>query len=202
MTHDATKDLDSWNKAVLFLADAHAFNKDVISGLELLAIQAMKECEKAGRYKVMNGQTPTYQIDIYHQGYVDSYFDDIKFFIGCLGYALTPSQGKKSQLIFRTKRNGIVAQGIYSGERFEVLQGSMINVAKLPGLKSYQALRKELLKSGVVAKDEKGVFRLNENRSFGTPSGASDFVLGGSTNGWTEWKDANGRTLDQVYRAE
>ncbi|MBO6167111.1 MAG: hypothetical protein J6P13_02030 [Kiritimatiellae bacterium] len=49
MTHDATKDLDSWNKAVLFLADAHAFNKDVISGLELLAIQATKECEKAGQ---------------------------------------------------------------------------------------------------------------------------------------------------------
>lgn len=202
MTHDATKDLDSWNKAVLFLADAHAFSKDVISGLELLAIQATKECEKAGRYKVTNGQTPTYQIDIYHQGDVDSYFDDIKFFMGWLGYALTPSEGKKNQLIFRTKRNGIVAQGIYSGERFEVLQGSMINVAKLPGLRSYQALRKELLNSGVISKDEKGTYRLNENRSFGTPSGASDFVLGGSTNGWTEWKDANGRTLDQVYRAE
>ena len=78
----------------------------------------------------------------------------------------------------------------------------MINAAKLPGLKSYQALRKELFNSGVISKDEKGTYRLNENRSFGTPSGASDFVLGGSTNGWTEWKDANGRTLDQVYRAE
>lgn len=94
MTHDATKDLDSWNKAVLFLADAHAFNKDVISGLELLAIQATKECEKAGRYKVTNGQTPTYQIDIYHQGDVDSYFDDIKFFMGWLGYGVDTAIGE------------------------------------------------------------------------------------------------------------
>ena len=202
MTHDATKDLDSWNKAVLFLADSHTFNKDVISGLELLAIQATKECEKSGRYKVMNGQTPTYQIDIYHQGDVDSYFEDIKFFMGWLGYALIPSEGKKSSRIFHTARRGVVAQGVYSGERFEVLQGSMVNVAKLPGLKSYQDLRAELLKSGAISKDEKGIYRLNENRSFGTPSGASDFILGGSTNGWTEWKDANGLTLDQVYRAE
>lgn len=203
LNHDATKDLDSWNKAVLFLADSHAFNKDVISGLELLAILATKECEKTGRYKVMNGQIPNYQIDIYHQGDVDSYFDDIKFFMGWLGYGLTPSEGKKKgRLIFSTKRNNIIAQGIYSGERFEVLEGSMINVAKLPNLKSYQDLRKELLDSGVISKDEKGVYRLKETRSFGTPSGASDFVLGGSTNGWTEWKDANGKTLDQVYRAE
>jgi hypothetical protein len=202
MTHDATKDLNSWNKAILFLADSHAFNKDVISGLELLAIQATKECEKSGRYKVMNGQTPTCQIDIYHQGDVDSYFEDIKFFMGWLGYALTRSEGKKSQRIFHTARRGIVAQGVYSGERFEVLQGSMVDVAKLPGLKSYQDLRAELLESGAISKDERGIYRLNENRSFGTPSGASDFILGGSTNGWTEWKDVNGCTLDQVYRAE
>ena len=50
--------------------------------------------------------------------------------------------------------------------------------------------------------DDQGVYRLNENRSFRTPSGASDFVLGGSTNGWIEWKDSNGRTLDQMYRVE
>ena len=25
--------------------------------------------------------------------------------------------------------------------------------------------------------------------------------IGGSANGWTEWKDKEGKTLDQVYRA-
>lgn len=196
--HDANKSF--WNKAVLFLADSHTFNKDVISGLELLAIEASRGCEKTGRYEVVNDNTPKYKIDIYHQGDVDSYFEDIKFFMGWLGYGLSPHEEKKDQRVFHTKRNGIVANGVYSGERFEVLQGSMINVEKLPTLQSYKDLRKELLDAGTISKDEKGVYRLNENRTFGTPSGASDFVLGGSTNGWTEWKADNGQTLDEVFR--
>ena len=35
---------------------------------------------------------------------------------------------------------------------------------------------------------------------FKTHSGASDFVLGGSTNGWVEWKNKDGKTLDELYR--
>ena len=83
-----------------------------------------------------------------------------------------------------------------------MLQGSMIDVSKNPTLRSYQVLRQELMDAGIIAMDDQGVYRLNENRSFRTPSGASDFVLGGSTNGWIEWKDSNGRTLDQMYRVE
>lgn len=35
-----------------------------------------------------------------------------------------------------------------------------------------------------------------------TRSGASDFVLGGSTNGWVEWRDKDGKTLDELYRKQ
>jgi len=41
---------------------------------------------------------------------------------------------------------------------------------------------------------------LSKTVSFSTPSGAADFVLGGSNNGWIEWKDADGKTLDELYR--
>lgn len=36
--------------------------------------------------------------------------------------------------------------------------------------------------------------------SFTSPSSASCFVLGGSTNGWVEWKDKDGKSLDEIYR--
>jgi len=36
--------------------------------------------------------------------------------------------------------------------------------------------------------------------SFTSPSSAGMFVLGGSINGWTEWKDKDGKTLDELYR--
>ena len=193
---------DFWNRAVLFLSDAHTFNKDIISGLELLAIEALKKCEKIGRYESENENLPQYQIDIYHQDDIDSYFADIKFVMNWLGCGLDERKQSQGQKIFHTTRNKIIAHGVYTGERFEVLQGSMINVDRLPTLQSYQDLRKEMLSAGTIAKDKDGVYRLTENRRFSTPSGASDFVLGGSTNGWTEWKDDGGKTLDDVFRSE
>ena len=37
--------------------------------------------------------------------------------------------------------------------------------------------------------------------SFSSPGAAAwHFVLGASANGWTEWKDKSGRTLDELFR--
>ena len=43
---------------------------------------------------------------------------------------------------------------------------------------------------------------MNVTLDFNTPSGASNFVLGGSTNGWIEWKDRDGKTLDELFRKQ
>ena len=193
---------DFWNRAVLFLSDSHTFNKDIISGLELLVIEAVKECEKIGRYESENEKLPQYQIDIYHQDDIDSYFSDIKFVMDWLGCGLDVQDRSRKRRIFHTTRNKIIAHGVYTGERFEVLQGSMINVDRQPILQSYQDLRKEMLSAGTISQDKDGTYRMTENRMFSTPSGASDFVLGGSTNGWKEWKDESGKTLDELFRGD
>ena len=40
-----------------------------------------------------------------------------------------------------------------------------------------------------------------EDMEFSSPSTAGVYCLGQKTcNGWTEWKDANGITLDAIYR--
>lgn len=41
---------------------------------------------------------------------------------------------------------------------------------------------------------------LANNIDFASPSAAAVFVLGGSQNGWTEWVNDAGQTLDSVYR--
>ena len=38
--------------------------------------------------------------------------------------------------------------------------------------------------------------------SFSSPSAAASFVLGTSANGWMEWKDKSGRTLDELFRRQ
>ena len=55
---------------------------------------------------------------------------------------------------------------------------------------------------GPIVQKEDGKYYLTKVVSFKTPSGTSDFVLGGSTNGWTEWKSAGGKTLDAIYRQQ
>lgn len=63
----------------------------------------------------------------------------------------------------------------------------------------YNRQREELLsKQSIVKSEDKYVLKIT--LEFNTPSGASDFVLGGSTNGWVEWKNKDGKTLDELYR--
>ena len=43
---------------------------------------------------------------------------------------------------------------------------------------------------------------LQEDIEFGTPSGASAFVVGRNDNGWTSWKTKEGKTIDEIVRKQ
>lgn len=53
---------------------------------------------------------------------------------------------------------------------------------------------------GAIVKKSDGKYYLTKIVSFKSPSGAADFVLGGSHNGWLEWKDKKGKTLNELFR--
>ena len=50
--------------------------------------------------------------------------------------------------------------------------------------------------------DQEGRAVLDDDVEFPSPSAAAVFVLGGSQNGWTEWVNDRGQTLDSVYRSK
>ena len=111
-----------------------------------------------------------------------------------LGYKLENTQeNTKNSQILHTTRNGITALGVYSGDKFDVLEGSEINMAKPVHLPKYNKQRQELSDDGNIV-SENGKYILKITLTFNTPNGASDFVLGGSTNGWAEWKNSEGKT--------
>lgn len=43
-------------------------------------------------------------------------------------------------------------------------------------------------------------YKLVEDQLFKSPSGASQLVTGRSTNGWITWKNAQGQSLNSIYR--
>ena len=49
-------------------------------------------------------------------------------------------------------------------------------------------------------KKEKGQIVLLHDVPFDSPSGASGFVLGRPSNGWDDWKDADGKKLSEIVK--
>ena len=194
---DHNRSKDFWNKAIMFLADSKTFSLDMISGLEEYAIIKAHE---SNRYKVENSVKPKYEIDEYDLPSIEEVYEEIQFIMATQGYKLDNARASLNEsAVFHTTRNGIKAYGVYCGDKFQVLDGSQIDIAKKIPFNKLKTQRDEALKNGDIV-FENGIYILKKSMEFSSPSAASCFVLGGTTNGWLEWKDKAGKTLDEIYR--
>lgn len=194
-SHNQSKDF--WNKAIMFLADSKTFSLDMISGLEAYAI---KKATESRRYKVENAVNPKFEIDEYDLPLIEEVYEEIKFIMATQGYKLENSKTSLNEgHILHTIRNGIEAYGVYDGEKFEVLEGSEVDMSRKCHSDNVEKQRQTAIQNGNISLVD-GKHRLNVSVSFTSPSSASMFVLGGSTNGWVEWKNKDGKTLDELFR--
>lgn len=192
--HRAQKDF--WNKAVMFLDEDWNIDRDVLDGLEAKAISYVQE---HGSYETDNKQVPSPRLSPYKEQRVKNLHDDILFRMEILGYDLnrTETLFSNHNLIFHTRKNRICAHGRYNtlDGSFTVLAGSEVDIEK-PIIKNRSAIEQRKCVFG----DAPNSRELPYDVTFSSPSSAAVFVLGGSQNGWTEWIDDLGRTLDFVYR--
>lgn len=194
---DHNRSKDFWNKAIMFLADSKTFSLDMISGLEEYAIIKAHE---SNRYKVENSVKPKYEIDEYDLPSIEEVYEEIQFIMATQGYKLDNARASLNESsVFHTTRNGIKAYGVYDGDKFQVLEGSQIDISKIIPFNKLQTQRDEALKNGDIV-FENGIYILKKSMEFSSPSAASCFVLGGNTNGWLEWKNQDGKTLDEIFR--
>ena len=193
--HNRTKGF--WKKAIMFLADNKTFSLDMISGLEAYAIA---KAHDARRYKVENSVNPKYEIDEYDLPLIEEVYEEIQFIMATQGYKMDNSKSTLDEAnILHTTRNGVLAFGVYNSENFEVLEDSEIDMSRKCHSTTIEKQRQTALANGnIVCVD--GKYKLTVSVSFTSPSSAAMFVLGGSTNGWVEWKDKDGKTLDELYR--
>ncbi|WP_321974214.1 GIY-YIG nuclease family protein [Paratractidigestivibacter sp.] len=195
--HKAKKEF--WNRAVMFLDNDANVDRDVLDALEADAIDYVRN---HGSYETENSATPNPRRDPYKEQRVAKLHKSILFRMEALGYDLDRTYDGPigTDSLFHTKKNNVRASGRYDKDSgsFTVLAGSPI------------ALDKPLIKkTGSVAKERERLFgdaatrsELPEDVTFSSPSSAAGFVLGGSQNGWVEWVNDSGQTLDEVYRGE
>ena len=194
---DHNRSKDFWNKAIMFLADSKTFSLDMISGLEAYTIG---KAHDAKRYKVENSVNPKYEIDEYDLPLIEEVYEEIQFIMATQGYKMDNSKVTLNEAnTLHTTRNGITAFGVYEGENFEVLEGSEIDMNRKCHSATMEKQRQTALANGNIVSVD-GKYKLTVSVSFTSPSSAGQFVLGGSINGWVEWKDKDGKTLDELYR--
>ena len=195
---DHNRSKEFWNKAIMFLAESKTFTLDMISGLEKFAIQKAQESK---RYTVENTVVPKYEIDEYDMASVEEIYDEIQFIMGTQGYKMDDAKASLNEAdILHTTRNGIEAFGVYDGEKFEVLEGSAVSdKIQNSAPDKVRILRNTAVNKGDI-QQEGNTYRLKKSMSFSSPSYAAAFVLGASANGWTEWKNKDGKTLDELFR--
>jgi hypothetical protein len=85
---------------------------------------------------------------------------------------------------------------------FVVFEGSIARIEIAPSaVQSLRPQREKLLASGVL-EERAGVYVFTQDFLFTSPSTAAAIVLGRSANGWLEWKDLEGKTLDDIFRTD
>lgn len=192
--HKAKKEF--WNKAIMFLDDDNNIDRDTLDMLEADAIDYVRN---HGSYETDNSSTPNPRRNPYKEQRVGHLHKSILFRMEALGYDLnrTYSGPVSAGTLFHTKKNGIHATGRYdkTSGQFSVLAGSEVAL-DVPIIKNQRAkaVRSEIFGNSVARTS------LEHDVSFPSPSAAAVFVLGGSQNGWTEWVNDCGQTLDYVYR--
>lgn len=202
--HNRSKDF--WSKAIMFLADSKTFSLDMISGLEAYAIQKATE---SNMYKVENAVNPKYEIDEYDLPLIEEVYDEIQFIMATQGYKMQDDssascENKASLLaadddILHTTKNGVQAFGKYSDGIFRVIKGSQVDMSRPCQSKKMEAERKAEIANGAISYNGEK-YTLNVSVDFSSPSSAAMYVLGGSQNGWAEWKNKDGLTLDELFR--
>jgi predicted type IV restriction endonuclease len=108
-----------------------------------------------------------------------------------------------AEQIFLCEGEGANARGMYRDDGFLVLKGSIARREDVPIAEANSPDRYQvrLIASGVV-REEGEALVFEEDHLFRSPSMAATVLIGRTANGWVEWKNEQGVTLDTVARQQ
>lgn len=202
--HKRNPEKDYWTEAVVFTTSNNSFGPTEISYLENRFFNLITD---AKRYIVKNSNDPTLgHITEEKESELEEFIDYAKIVMGTLGHKVFESLLQTSASIvgndslsipddqlFYIKRSGANAKCKLTNEGVVVLMGSVIRKDIVPSCPNYVISFREENKENINDK-----FILQKDILFRSPSGASAFVLGASSNGNTEWKNKDGKSIKEV----
>ncbi len=194
---------DYWNEAVAFISKDENLNKAHIKRLHQIVSQI-------NRYEVKNSNTPTLpSIAESDQAEMEEFIENIKMLVNILGFKVfeelrqpKDSTSKNDNKLFIKAARGADAQGQQTSDGFVVFKGSKIADSTVNSYSDTMCkLRDKLIEDGIIF-EKNGIFVLQSDYLFSSPSAAAAIVMGRSANGLMEWKSKDGRVLKAIESGE
>ena len=204
--HSGTAQKDFWTRAICFVSMGQGLNKAHVQFLEANLIRLAKQ---AKRVPLDNANQPTEPtLSEADRADMQVFLQHMLGMLPVLGvhaFEQPPKAPAPSAPELTCKGKGLVAHGYESTQGFVVKAGSQAMADLAPSLLNHfpgtVAKRQELIDLGVLA--QKGsTYVFTQDYAFSSPSLASSMVLGRSSNGRTDWKDAQGRALKVLQEDE
>ena len=191
---------DFWRTAVLIISKTQSFTQAHIRYLEWYCIQRVKE---VGRFALDNDQLPSepFITEPMEAELLDA-FETLSTLVATLGFPVfEPIEAQTKTEAFYCRGPDADAVGSLVEDGFVVRAQSKARREVTPSGQDWVApLQTKLTDSGVLVPNDRHLIFENDY-VFNSPSSAAAVVLGRKANGWTEWKDQNGKTLHERKRA-
>ena len=194
--HNTSKDF--WNSVICFVSEKKNINKAHIKYLENYSCSQAKKINKC---ELENNTNPTQSsLTEQDQDFVMSFFDDLKLLIATLGFPIFEESKKDQSKTYICKGKDAYATGEYTEDGFLVFKNSKANLEESKTAGTWvTGMRKNLIEKGILKQDG-SVLIFTEDYLFNSPSASAAVILARRANGWTEWKDKNGKTMDEKIR--
>lgn len=197
---DESKD---WERALVLVSLTNNLTQTHVLYLESISIEKAKRCQRFEIANSTNGQRPHTPIPL--QADCDEIHEIGSLLLATLGYPIfepliKPDENKPQDKFFCT-RSGAAGEGFYTQEGFVVIAGSRGRLRPSGKVtEGLELVRQQLIDSGLLIIEGNHVV-MTKDHLFKTPSAASSALLMASSNGWIDWKNEQGQTLSEVFRA-
>jgi len=204
--HSGGTQKDFWTRAICFVSIGQGLNKAHVQFLEANLIRLAKQ---AKRVPLDNANQPTEPtLSEADRADMQVFLQHMLGMLPVLGvhaFEQPPQAPAASAPELACKGKGLEARGYESTQGFVVKAGSQASGQVAQSVSNHfpgtLAKRQSLIDLGVLLQ-QGNVYVFTQDYAFNSPSLASTVVLGRSSNGRTDWKDAQGRSLKVLQEDE
>lgn len=197
--HNRNKDF--WEWAVVFSSTDNSINKAFVQHLESRLIDIAKGKKRCNLTNNTSPKRPTLTESDHAD--MENFLDNMLSIFPLVGLSIFEnskalSSRKPKDTFHISGREGAEATAIQQPNGFVVLKNSRVALTVTASISPYLVkLRQDLVKNGVLT-EKNGHYIVEENYSFSSPSLAASVVLGRNTNGRAEWKNRDGKSLNDL----